>query len=53
MNNFCRLLKNIDILFGQIVKKKFMTKIWYGGLVHDHGLLWVKNVPQFNILSNQ
>jgi hypothetical protein len=52
MNNFRKLLKNKYILFGQVVDYFFITKFLSRRLVHDHGLLWVKNVLQFGISSN-
>jgi len=52
MNNFCKILKNIDILFGQVVYYFFITKFQSGGLPHDHGLVGVKNALQFGISSN-
>lgn len=52
MNTFHKLLRNIDILFGQVVYYFFITKFQSGGLAHDHGLLRVKNAPYFGISSN-
>jgi hypothetical protein len=52
MNNFHKLLKNIYTLFGQIVYYFFITKFQSRGLPCDHGLLGVKNAPQFGISSN-
>jgi hypothetical protein len=52
MNNFCKLFKNKYILFGQVVDYFFITKFLSRRLVHDHGLLWVRNVLQFDISSN-
>jgi hypothetical protein len=52
MNNFRKLFKNIDTLFGQVVYYFFIMKFQSGGLPHDHGLLGVKNAPHFGISSN-
>ncbi len=31
----------------------FVLEFQSGGLAHDHGLLWVQNVHQFDISSNE
>ncbi len=31
----------------------FITKFQFGGLTHDHGLIWVNDVPQFGISMNE
>jgi hypothetical protein len=31
----------------------FITKFQLGGLSHDHGLLWVQNVPIFGVSENE
>jgi hypothetical protein len=31
----------------------FVTKFEVEGLPHDHGLLWVENVVQFGVLTNE
>jgi hypothetical protein len=52
MNNFRILLKNINILFGQVVYCFFIPKFQSKRLPRDHGLLGVNNALQFCISSN-
>jgi hypothetical protein len=30
-----------------------ITKFQYGGLAHDHGLIWIKDAPQFDNSMNE
>ncbi len=53
MNSFQIFIKYVDVVFGQIKDFFFVTKFQVEGLPHDHGLLWVENVAQFAILTNE
>jgi len=48
-----KLLKKTNILFGEIWDYFFITKFQFGGLAHDHGLIWVKDVFRFGISMNE
>jgi hypothetical protein len=53
MNNFRKHLKNSSIMFGEVQDYFFVIKFQSRGLAYDHGLLWVKNAPQYNISPNE
>jgi hypothetical protein len=53
MNNFLKLKKISNVLFGKIQDYLFVTEFQSAGLVCDHGLLWVQNALQFGISSNE
>ncbi len=40
-------------MFSEIQNYFFVSEFQSGGLAHDHGLLWVQNVHQFDISSNE
>ncbi len=46
-------MKNSSIMFGEVQDYFFVIEFHSRGLAHDHGLLWVKNAPQYNISSNK
>ncbi len=40
-------------MFGEVQDYFFVIKFQSRGLAYDHGLLWVKNAPQYNISPNE
>jgi hypothetical protein len=53
MNNFRKLFKNNNVLFGEVFFFFFNHIISINSLAHDHGLLWIKNAPMFVISLNK
>jgi hypothetical protein len=42
-----------DTIFGLLLKKIFVIEFLNHGSEHDHGLLWVANVPTYGLDSNK
>jgi len=53
MNSFCKLIQNIDLIFGKVKDYFFIIEFQSRGLPHDHGLLWVQNAPIFGVSKNE
>jgi hypothetical protein len=53
MNSFHELIQSIDLIFGKVKDYSFRRKFQLGGLLHDHGLLWVQNAPIFGVSKNE
>jgi hypothetical protein len=53
MNNFCKLIRNIDLIFDKVKDYFFITKFQSEGLLHNHGLLWAQNAPTFGVSKNE
>jgi hypothetical protein len=53
MNNFHKLIQNIDLIFGRVKDYFFITEFQFGGLFYDHRLLWLKNALIFGVSKNE
>jgi DNA polymerase III delta subunit len=53
MNNFHKLIRNIDLIFDKVKDYFFITEFQSRGLFHDHELLWVQNSSTFGVSKNE
>jgi hypothetical protein len=53
MNNFYKLIRNTNLIFGKVKDYLFITEFQSKGLLHDLKLLWVQNAPTFGVSKNE
>jgi hypothetical protein len=53
MNSFHKLFLKINVLLNKVRNYFFIIEFQSISLVHDHGLLWIKNAHMFGIFSNK